>query len=91
MFFKHVLETTDHFTFSESDYSYEDIVCELRHKEKIVLKKMVCTVVKKYKEHGTIGHSQGSGKLSKFTTEALVEANAPTQNHHERTRSRGRK
>ena len=49
----------------------------LRGKENIALKKTICTVVKKYKEHGMIGHLKGSGKLSKLTTEASVEVNAP--------------
>ena len=52
-------------------------MCGIGYKEKSALKKMVCTVVKKYKEHRMIGHLQGSGNLSKLTTEILVEAKAP--------------
>lgn len=62
----------------------------LRCKEKIALKKRVCTVVKEYKEQGTIRHLQGSGKLSKLTTKALLEVNAPKIVTNEQGRSRGR-
>ena len=49
----------------------------LRRKEKIALKKTVCTVVKTYKEHRMIGCLQRSGILSKLTTGAPVEMNVP--------------
>ena len=45
----------------------------LRHKEKIVLNKTVCTVVKKYKEHEMIRRMlQGSGKLPKLTNRSFA-------------------
>jgi hypothetical protein len=44
-----------------------------KHKEKITPKKTVCTVVKKYKEHGQSDQClQGYGKLPKRTTEILL-------------------
>ena len=62
--------------YSDSDCSYGDIECVLRHEGKIVLKKTIWAIIKKYKEHGTIGRLAGSGRQPKLTAEvlALVEA-----------------
>ena len=48
----------DHLNFFRVSLLYHGV---FRCKEKIALKKTVSTVVKKYKEHGVIGHLQGSG------------------------------
>lgn len=65
--FEHVLEKTDHqfFGIGLLIQRYRVCVCVLRLKEKIVPKKMVCTVVKK-QEHGAIA------PLPKLTTGLLA-------------------
>ena len=45
--------------YSDSDCSYGDIERVLRHEGKIVLKKTIWAIIKKYKEHGTIDVWQG--------------------------------
>ena len=62
--------------YSDSDCSYGDIERVLRHEGKIVPKKTIWAIIKKYKEHGTIGRLAGSGRQPKLTAEvlALVEA-----------------
>ena len=47
--------------YSDSDCSYGDIERVLRHEAKIVPKKTIWAIIKKYKEHGTIGRLAGSG------------------------------
>ena len=68
--------------YSDSDCSYRDIERVLRHKGKIVPKKTIWAIIKKYKEHGTIGRLAGSGRQPKLTEEvlALVEAKMRSDN-----------
>ena len=57
----------------------------LRHEGKIVPKKTVWTVVKKYEEHRTIGRLAGSGRRPKLTAEVLALIEAKMRNDDETT------
>ena len=62
--------------YSDSNCSYGDIECVLRHEKKIIPKKTIWAIIKKYKEYGMIGRLAGSGRHPKLTAEVLglVEA-----------------
>ena len=88
-----LLETVDSLQlYSDSDCSYGDIERVLRHEGKIVPKKTIWAIIKKYKEHGTIGRLAGSGRQPKLTAEvlALVEAKMRRRRNHCRSPGRDR-
>ena len=73
--------------YSDLGCSYGDIEHVLRYEGKTVPKK---TIIKKYKEHGTIGRLAGSGRQPMLTAEvlALVEAKMRRRRNHCRSPSR---
>ena len=71
--------------YLESVRSYGEVVRMLRDEGKIVPKKTVWSVVRKYKEHGMLSRLPGSGRQPKVTEEVLALVESKMQSDDETT------